>query len=115
MLIRNRRLKAKDAKGAEERQNLLESLETSSMSKQQIRQQLFEEFDYKEKAGTAWSHNYLNQKPWHPLSYPNQRRRWIAEQMHGLQDKRTSEIEKEVLSDFFQLSSSFDRFSSACY
>jgi hypothetical protein len=30
------------------------------------------EVDYKTKSGTAWSHNFLNQKPWHPLSYPNQ-------------------------------------------
>ncbi|GJP52701.1 hypothetical protein CLOM_g11793 [Closterium sp. NIES-68] len=65
------------------------------MSKREMHQKLFEEFDYKEKAGTAWSHNYLNQKPWHPLSYPNQRRKWIAEQMHGIQDKRLTEIEKE--------------------
>ncbi|CAI5467248.1 unnamed protein product [Closterium sp. Yama58-4] len=65
------------------------------MSKRELHQKLFEEFDYKEKAGTAWSHNYLNQKPWHPLSYPNQRRKWIAEQMHGIQNKRLTEIEKE--------------------
>ncbi|KAL5647775.1 hypothetical protein ACJX0J_042130, partial [Zea mays] len=39
------------------------------------------EVDLKEKSGTAWSHSYLNQKPWHPLSYPNQRRKWIAEQI----------------------------------
>ena len=66
------------------------------MSKHEQRQKFFEEFDFKEKAGSAWSHNYLNQKPWHPMSYPNQRRKWIAEQMHGLQTKRTVEIEKEV-------------------
>ena len=22
--------------------------------------------------GAAWSHNFLNQKPWHPLNYRNQ-------------------------------------------
>lgn len=66
------------------------------MSKQQIKDQLFEEFEYKQKAGTAWSHNFLNQKPWHPLSYPNQRRKWIAEQMHGMTEKRKAEVEKEV-------------------
>lgn len=66
------------------------------MSKQQLKDQLFEEFEYKQKAGTAWSHNFLNQKPWHPLSYPNQRRKWIAEQMHGISDKRKAEVEKEV-------------------
>ncbi|CAI5991335.1 unnamed protein product [Closterium sp. NIES-65] len=39
------------------------------MSKRELHQKLFEEFDYKEKAGSAWSHNYLNQKPWHPMSF----------------------------------------------
>jgi len=67
-----------------------------AMSKQEVKNQLFEEFEYKQKAGTAWSHNFLNQKPWHPLSYPNQRRKWIAEQMHGMGEKRKSEVEREV-------------------
>lgn len=54
------------------------------------------EVDYKTKAGTAWSHNFLNQKPWHPLSYPNQRRKWIAEQTHAQREQRANEIAREV-------------------
>lgn len=54
------------------------------------------EVDYKTKAGTAWSHSYLNQKPWHPLSYPNQRRKWIAEQIHANRHRRAEEVAREV-------------------
>lgn len=54
------------------------------------------EVDYKTKAGTAWSHSYLNQKPWHPLSYPNQRRKWIAEQTHSQRQRRQEEVAREV-------------------
>ncbi|KNA09786.1 hypothetical protein SOVF_150380 [Spinacia oleracea] len=53
------------------------------------------EVDFKTKAGTAWSHNFLNQKPWHPLSYPNQRRKWIAEQTHSQRHRRAEEIARE--------------------
>ncbi|KAJ4950112.1 hypothetical protein NE237_026944 [Protea cynaroides] len=53
------------------------------------------EVDYKTKAGTAWSHSYLNQKPWHPLSYPNQRRKWIAEQTNANRQRRADEIARE--------------------
>ncbi|XP_039030005.1 uncharacterized zinc finger CCHC domain-containing protein At4g19190-like isoform X2 [Hibiscus syriacus] len=53
------------------------------------------EVDYKTKAGTAWSHSYLNQKPWHPLSYPNQRRKWIAEQTHAQRTRRAEEVARE--------------------
>ncbi|KAK1284833.1 putative zinc finger CCHC domain-containing protein [Acorus calamus] len=53
------------------------------------------EVDYKTKAGTAWSHSYLNQKPWHPLSYPNQRRKWIAEQTDAERCRRADEIARE--------------------
>jgi CBF1 interacting corepressor len=56
-----------------------------------------DEVDYKNKSGTAWSHSYLNQKPWHPLSYPNQRRKWIAEQTHAQRQRRTEEVAREVL------------------
>lgn len=56
------------------------------------------EVDYKTKAGTAWSHSYLNQKPWHPLSYPNQRRKWIAEQTHSARAARAEEVAREVTS-----------------
>ncbi|KAG9139983.1 hypothetical protein Leryth_010506 [Lithospermum erythrorhizon] len=57
------------------------------------------EVDLKTKAGTAWSHNFLNQKPWHPLSYPNQRRKWIAEQTFAEKQRRAQEVARE---DFFR-------------
>ncbi|KOM51382.1 hypothetical protein LR48_Vigan09g004100 [Vigna angularis] len=53
------------------------------------------EVDYKTKSGTAWSYSYLNQKPWHPLSYPNQRRKWIAEQTHANRQRRAEEVSRE--------------------
>ncbi|KAL5098296.1 hypothetical protein RYX36_002623 [Vicia faba] len=57
------------------------------------------EVDYKTKSGTAWSHNFLNQKPWHPLSYPNQRRKWIAEQTHAHRERRTEEVAREYAQE----------------
>lgn len=62
------------------------------------------EVEYKQTSGTAWSHSYLNQKPWHPLSYPNQRRKWIAEQTHANQDRRKAEVAKEFAQEqeFYQ-------------
>ncbi|KAK6917210.1 CBF1-interacting co-repressor CIR, N-terminal domain [Dillenia turbinata] len=57
------------------------------------------EVDYKTKAGTAWSHSYLNQKPWHPLSYPNQRRKWIAEQTHAQRQRRAEEVSREFAQE----------------
>ncbi|RHN73574.1 putative transcription factor interactor and regulator CCHC(Zn) family [Medicago truncatula] len=57
------------------------------------------EVDYKTKSGTAWSHNFLNQKPWHPLSYPNQRRKWIAEQTHAQRERRTEEVAREYAQE----------------
>ncbi|CAA2992746.1 uncharacterized zinc finger CCHC domain-containing protein At4g19190-like [Olea europaea var. sylvestris] len=62
------------------------------------------EVDYRTKAGTAWSHSFLNQKPWHPLSYPNQRRKWIAEQTHAQKQRRTEEVSREYAQeqDFFR-------------
>ncbi|CAL5434530.1 unnamed protein product [Camellia sinensis] len=51
--------------------------------------------DFKTKSGTAGSHSYLNQKPWHPLSYPNQRRKWIAEQTHVQRERRAEEVAHE--------------------
>lgn len=56
------------------------------------------EVDYKTKAGTAWSHSFLNQKPWHPLSYPNQRRKWIAEQTDAQKQRRAEEVAREVFA-----------------
>lgn len=57
------------------------------------------EVDYNTKAGTAWSHSYLNQKPWHPLSYPNQRRKWIAEQTHAERERRAGEVAREYAQE----------------
>lgn len=54
-----------------------------------------EEVEYKQKSGTAWSHSYLNQKPWHPLSYPNQRRKWIAEQQNAQKSRKAEEVAHE--------------------
>lgn len=61
------------------------------------------EVDYKTKSGTAWSHSYLNQKPWHPLSYPNQRRKWIAEQTNAQQERRAEEVAREVILGQFTI------------
>ncbi|GFP79376.1 uncharacterized zinc finger cchc domain-containing protein at4g19190 [Phtheirospermum japonicum] len=57
------------------------------------------EVDYRTKAGTAWSHSFLNQKPWHPLSYPNQRRKWIAEQTHAQRERRAEEVAREYAQE----------------
>ncbi|GAV88003.1 Cir_N domain-containing protein [Cephalotus follicularis] len=57
------------------------------------------EVDYKNKSGTAWSHSYLNQKPWHPLSYPNQRRKWIAEQTHANRQRRSEQVSREYAQE----------------
>ncbi|KAF5797938.1 putative transcription factor interactor and regulator CCHC(Zn) family [Helianthus annuus] len=57
------------------------------------------EVDYKTKSGSAWSHSYLNQKPWHPLSYPNQRRKWIAEQTHAQRERRAEEVAREYAQE----------------
>lgn len=64
------------------------------------------EVEYKNKSGTAWSHSYLNQKPWHPLSYPNQRRKWIAEQTHSERQHKIDEVAREFAQeqDFFRTS-----------
>ncbi|KAL5557038.1 hypothetical protein UlMin_039274 [Ulmus minor] len=59
------------------------------------------EVDYKPKSGLAWSHSYLNQKPWHPLSYPNQRHKWSAEQTHVNHDCRVQEVARKQ-QEFFR-------------
>ena len=38
--------------------------------------------------GAAWSHNFLNQKPWHPLNFRNQARVFEAEQAKIDADKK---------------------------
>eukprot|EP00899_Mesostigma_viride_P003441 jgi/Mesvir1/13098/Mv06077-RA.1 len=64
----------------------------------------FNEADFTLKAGNAWSHNFLNQKTWHPLSYQNQKRKWIAEQEHAVKERfkqqRAKEFEQEL--EFFR-------------
>ncbi|CAN8240911.1 unnamed protein product [Cochlearia groenlandica] len=60
------------------------------------------EVDYKTKSGTAWSHSFLNQKSWHPLSYPNQRRKWIAEQTHAQHDRRAEEVAREIIIEMMK-------------
>ncbi|WIA19492.1 hypothetical protein OEZ85_004103 [Tetradesmus obliquus] len=40
--------------------------------------------------GTAWSHNFLNQKPWHPLNFRNQIKKYEHEQK-AIQDFKTKE------------------------
>ncbi|CAN6487041.1 unnamed protein product [Victoria cruziana] len=69
------------------------------------------EVDYKTKAGTAWSHSYLNQKPWHPLSYPNQRRKWIAEQLDAQRQRRSEEVAREFAQEqeFFRQAASISK------
>jgi CBF1 interacting corepressor len=69
------------------------------------------EVELKEKAGTAWSHSYLNQKPWHPLSYPNQRRKWIAEQTHANRARRQEEVQREFAQEqeFFRQTALFSK------
>lgn len=73
------------------------------------------EVDYKTKAGTAWSHSYLNQKPWHPLSYPNQRRKWIAEQTHANRERRAEEVAREALIHSFIHQSLLPSLDSVCF
>lgn len=69
------------------------------------------EVDYKTKSGTAWSHSYLNQKPWHPLSYPNQRRKWIAEQSDAQRERRAEEVAREFSQEqeFFRQTALFSK------
>ena len=53
------------------------------------------------------SHSFPNQKPWHPLSYPSQRRKWIAKQTHTNRQCHIEEVSCEVLyyNFFFSLPS----------
>ncbi|XP_020240706.1 uncharacterized zinc finger CCHC domain-containing protein At4g19190 [Asparagus officinalis] len=69
------------------------------------------EVDYRTKSGTAWSHSFLNQKPWHPLSYPNQRRKWIAEQTHANRERRAEEVAREFAQEqeFFRQTALFSK------
>ncbi|GBG65272.1 hypothetical protein CBR_g50314 [Chara braunii] len=57
------------------------------------------EVEFKQKSGTAWSHAFLNQKSWHPLSYPNQKRLWIAQQVHAVDLKKKEEVAREFAQE----------------
>eukprot|EP00854_Cymbomonas_tetramitiformis_P019343 gene19343-23129_t len=64
--------------------------------------------------GNAWSHGYLNQKTWHPLSYRNQRLLYMAEEKSAKQASRDEQAKEDFAreSEFFQaaeLLSSKDR------
>ena len=54
-----------------------------------------EKLGLKPKGGTAWSHGFLNQKYWHPLSYRNQERLFKAEQEEEAKKKRNELAKKE--------------------
>jgi len=41
--------------------------------------------------GVAWSHNFLNQKPWHPLNFRNQKAKFDAEEK-AFKDAKTNQI-----------------------
>ncbi|KAK9837431.1 hypothetical protein WJX81_001944 [Elliptochloris bilobata] len=45
--------------------------------------------------GTAWSHNFLNQKPWHPLNFRNQAKVFEAEQAAAKAEKAKAESKAE--------------------
>ena len=44
---------------------------------------------------TAWTHNFLNQKPWHPLNFRNQIKRWEAEQAVVAKEKSEASAKAE--------------------
>eukprot|EP00976_Prorocentrum_cordatum_P079745 1183687-Prorocentrum_minimum.AAC.3 len=54
--------------------------------------------------GTAWSHNFLNQKPWHPLSYRNQRDKFMAEEKtkKAAEANKLAQFEFEREQEFFR-------------
>lgn len=45
--------------------------------------------------GSAWSHNFLNQKPWHPLNFRNQMRLYEAQQAHTKETKEKEQALQE--------------------
>jgi hypothetical protein len=54
--------------------------------------------------GNAWSHGYLNQKPWHPMSYRNQRDLFLAEEAaaKAQQDNTVAQAEYDREAEFFR-------------
>jgi len=55
--------------------------------------------------GVAWSHNFLNQKPWHPLSYRNQKRRFEAQEKSFKDAKTNQEAQREFEEEQTRLQS----------
>mmetsp|Transcript_15520 Transcript_15520/g.21423 ORF Transcript_15520/g.21423 Transcript_15520/m.21423 type:complete len:353 (+) Transcript_15520:127-1185(+) len=45
--------------------------------------------------GVAWSHNFMNQKPWHPSSYRNQRLLFMAEEKTAREEQHMKEAKEE--------------------
>ncbi|PNH10227.1 putative zinc finger CCHC domain-containing protein [Tetrabaena socialis] len=45
--------------------------------------------------GAAWTHNFLNQKPWHPMSFRNRMKVWENEQDKGEADKIKEKAQAE--------------------
>lgn len=45
--------------------------------------------------GMAWTHNFLNQKPWHPMSFKNRMRVWEHEQDKQQADKTKEKAQAE--------------------
>ncbi|GLC47322.1 hypothetical protein PLESTB_001219500 [Pleodorina starrii] len=45
--------------------------------------------------GMAWTHNFLNQKPWHPMSFKNRMRAWEAEQAKSDADRSKEKAQAE--------------------
>lgn len=48
--------------------------------------------------GAAWSHNFLNQKPWHPLSFRNQKARFEAEERAFKEAKTNQQAQVRIPS-----------------
>lgn len=75
-----------------------------------------EKLGLKPKGGKAWTHNFLNQKYWHPMSFRNQERLYKAEQEAETAKKRKEAAAKEFAEEqeFFkntELLSAADRTS----
>ncbi|KAK9809677.1 hypothetical protein WJX73_003655 [Symbiochloris irregularis] len=54
-------------------------------------------------AGAAWTHNFLNQKPWHPLNFRNQQRVFEAEQEKLDQERRNAEAKAQFEAEQEQM------------
>ena len=60
--------------------------------------------------GVAWTHDFLNKKPWHPMNFRNRVRVWETEQQHYEEEQRKErgrqefEAEQEFLKTISMLS-----------